>query len=66
MSALLEVLLNGHTLQQVLEQSAQARQEMAARKTVRTFKVTNNNGFITTDLYPEEKVVIADSAPQQG
>jgi|GEM_PF-2023751 len=62
MPDLLTILLNGSTFDQAIEQSKLALQEMAARKNTRTFKVTNNNGFITTQLYvrddEKQKVVI--------
>lgn len=53
MSLLLKALLNGGDFKDALAANGKAIQDVAARKTVRSFKVTRNNGFITTEIYPE-------------
>lgn len=53
MSILLKALLNGANFEEALVANGKAIRKVAARKTVRSFKVTRHNGFISTEIYPE-------------
>jgi hypothetical protein len=53
MSILLKALLNGADFKEALAANGKAIRKVAARKTVRSFKVTRHNGFISTEIYPE-------------
>jgi|SRR5476649_2039897 len=52
MSYLLEMLLNGNDLDAALTLAAREMRIAGMRTNVHTFKVSNRDGFATTELYP--------------
>ena len=55
MSKILEVLLAGRTLDETLSRGAKEIKRIGGESSVRVFRVTRDNGFVTTELYPNSK-----------
>lgn len=57
MGNILEVLLAGRTLDEVLHDGAKNIKLIGAESQVRVFRVTQDTGLVTTELYPNSKPI---------
>jgi len=55
MSSILDALLGGRTIDESLTQGAKRIKIIGGQSNVREFRVTKDNGFTTTELYPNSK-----------